>query len=56
LIAANKSVNPQTVKFAAPEFEGRHVEVICESHPAGIEGNALSDTFEPLGVRVYKFE
>ncbi|HEY3913061.1 MAG TPA: hypothetical protein VGN61_01135 [Verrucomicrobiae bacterium] len=56
LIAANKSVNPQTVKFAAPELAGRHVELLYEPRPAAIEGNALNDTFEPLGVRVYKFE
>ena len=56
LIAANKSVLPQSVQFSSPALKGRQVKVLYETHAATLEGAALKDEFAPLGVHVYQIE
>lgn len=56
LLAANKSVQPQSVQFSSPALKGRQVKVLYEIHAAAIAGDMLKDEFAPLGVHVYQIE
>ena len=56
LIAANKSIRPQSLRFSASWLKGRHIQVLYETHPASIEGDSMSDEFAPLAVHVYQME
>jgi hypothetical protein len=56
LLAANKSVRPQTVRFSGSALSGKRAQVLQEAHPAGVQSDSLSDEFTPLGVHVYKLE
>lgn len=56
LIAANKSIHPQTAKFTGPALEGRRARVLYETRAAEIQADTLKDAFEPLGVHVYQIE
>jgi hypothetical protein len=56
LIAANKSGKPQRVRFSSGMLDGKHVEVLYENRQARIQGDVLTDEFEPFGVRVYRIE
>jgi hypothetical protein len=56
VIAANKSVHPQTVRVASPAFASKHAQVLYETHSATIEGDSLKDEFDAFGVHIYKIE
>lgn len=56
LLAANKSVRPQTVRFTGSSLTGKRAQVLYETRPVGVEGDTLPDDFTPLGVHVYKLE
>ena len=56
LLAASKSVLPQSVQFSSPALKNRHAQVLYESHAAAIEGEGLKDDFAQLGVHVYQIE
>jgi hypothetical protein len=56
LIAANKSQNPQSVRFGGKSFEGKQAKVLYETRPVTIEGASLKDEFEPFGVHVYRLD
>jgi hypothetical protein len=55
IFAANKSSQKQTARFGGP-FTGKNVRVLHEEHSTHVEGDRLSDTFEPFGVHVYCIE
>ena len=56
LIAANKSDQPQTVRFTETSLAGKQPHVMFENHSAKIEGGALPDDFGPYGVHIYRIE
>jgi len=56
LLAANKSILPQTVRFSGSALTGKRAQVLSEAHLAVVEGDSLADDFPPLGVHVYKLE
>ncbi|MGZ5543287.1 MAG: hypothetical protein ACXWIU_01325 [Limisphaerales bacterium] len=56
LFAANKSSQPQTAHFTSAIFAGKQARVLYEEHAVTIDGNSLTDTFEPFGVHVYHVE
>jgi hypothetical protein len=56
LITANKSPQPQSARFTSPAFKGRSAKVLFEDHSATVDGDSLTDQFEPFGVHIYKIE
>jgi hypothetical protein len=56
LLAANKSLRPQTVRFNGSALSAKRVQVLFESHAVVIQGDSLPDEFAPLGVHVYRLE
>jgi hypothetical protein len=56
LIAANKSVHPQSVRFSGPLLAGRRAKVLYETHSAAIEGDSLTDDFAPFAVHLYALD
>ena len=56
LLAANKSLQPQSVRFTGHALTDKHAQVLYEAHPVAIEGDSMADDFAPLGVHVYRLE
>jgi hypothetical protein len=56
LIAANKSPNPQSVRFSSPSLANKKALVLFEHRVTPIAGNVLADSFEPFGVHIYQIE
>jgi hypothetical protein len=56
LLAANKSPQPQAVRFSGSALAGKRVQVLQEAHPAVVQGDSLSDEFSALDVHVYMLE
>jgi hypothetical protein len=56
LIAANKSSQPQSVRFSGEILRSRKVEPLFETHPVKVEGDSLADEFTSLGVHLYKLD
>ena len=53
LLAANKSKEPQSVRFSGAPLSGRQ-EVSYETHSAAVEANMLADDFSSFGVHLYE--
>ncbi len=56
LIAANKSAKPQQARWRGEGLRGRKAATLFEDHPAKVEADELSDSFEGFGVHVYRLE
>ncbi|MDO8544208.1 MAG: hypothetical protein Q7S40_27530 [Opitutaceae bacterium] len=56
LLAANKSAVAQTVRFAGRDLAAKKARVLYEDHAVTMNGDALTDSFAPFGVHVYRIE
>jgi hypothetical protein len=56
VIAANKSDQPQSVRFTGEALAGKRAKVLYETHEVAIQGGSLADVFPPLGVRLYRVD
>jgi hypothetical protein len=56
LIAANKSPQPQSVRFSGGALSGRRAKVLHETHSAAVQANSLADEFPAFGVHLYLLE
>ena len=56
LLAANKSIQTQSVRFTGSLLTGKRVRVLYEAHAAVVQDDSLADDFAPLEVHVYKLE
>ena len=56
LLAANKSKEPQSVRFSGAPLAGRQAKVLYETHSAAVEGDTLADDFSSFGVHLYELD
>jgi hypothetical protein len=56
LIAANKSDRAQSVRFTGSALQGKHVQVLYETHPAALQEDTLPADFGPFGVHLYRLD
>jgi hypothetical protein len=56
LLVANKSEQPQTVRFTGAALAGRNAKLQFETGSAAIDGGVLESPLRPLGVHVYRIE
>ncbi len=56
LLAANKSKEPQSVRFSGAMLAGRQAKVLYEILATAVEGDTLADDFSPFGVHLYELD
>jgi hypothetical protein len=56
LICANKSGQPQSVRFSTDVLAGKKVQVLYETRPTTVSGTSIADDFRPFGVHLYEIQ